>query len=332
MMALPQGWNIAQSRESCERTCSRRRFSFPNLDDGARNLRAKGLASNGGVQEYGAPKAPLQSSQGRQVDMVKLGFLISLCALTVVVAPAQAASRDAKERAAKRACLNGDPAKGVQILTDLYISSDDPIYLYNQGRCYEQNNRYEEAIGRFREFLRKTSKTSDADKADAASAEKHISDCETFLGRKVADPSQPAQPATPPPQPAAPAPLVPAPQPVQPINNVIQRPAPSSSSSGGGLRVAGIVTAAVGVAGIVTGVVLNLKANSMVGDVQNLYDSGRYASSKDYKTGSQVAYGAGGVCLAGGLILYYLGVRAERVAVAPIAIQGGAGAMLTGAF
>jgi len=264
--------------------------------------------------------------------MVKLGFWFSLLALTAAVAPAQAASLDAKERAAKRACLNGDPAKGVQILTDLYIASDNPTYLYNQGRCYEQNNRYEEAIGRFREFLRKTSKAANADKADATSAEKHIADCEALLGRKVAEPAQPTTlPPPPPPQPAPPPQI--APQPVPPVNVVERQPvSPPPPSSGRGLRVAGVATLAVGAAALVTGVVLNIKANNMVSDVQSLYANGAYSSSKDYKRGSQVAYGAGAVCVAGGLLLYYLGVRAEHAAVTPMALKGGAGAMLTGAF
>jgi tetratricopeptide (TPR) repeat protein len=266
--------------------------------------------------------------------MVKLGFWFSLLALTVLVAPAEAASHDAKERAARRACLNGDPAKGVQILTELYITSDNPTYLYNQGRCYEQNNRYEEAIGRFREFLRKTSKATNVDKADATSAEKHIADCEAFLGRKVTDPAQPtALPPPPPPQPAPPPQIAPLPQPVPPVNVVQRQPAPPTpTSSGRGLRVAGVVTVAVGAAALVTGVVLNIKANNMVSDVQSRYDSGAYSSSKDYKIGSQVAYGAGAVCVAGGLLLYYFGVRAEHVAVTPMALKDGAGAMLTGAF
>jgi tetratricopeptide (TPR) repeat protein len=262
--------------------------------------------------------------------MVKFGFWIALLALMLGVAPAHAAGRDAKERAAKRACLNGDPAKGVQILTDLYISSDDPIYLYNQGRCYEQNNRYEEAIGRFREFLRKSSGATDADKADATSAEKHISDCERLLGRKVEEP----KPVPPPRQPEPLPPREPEPPPPKPQVNLVQQPpAPvDSSSSGSGLRVAGVVTAAVGAAAIITGVMLNLKANSTVSDVQDRYDGDAYSSSKDYKTGSQIAYGAGGVCVAGGLLLYYLGLRAEHATVTPVALQGGAGAMLTGAF
>jgi hypothetical protein len=266
--------------------------------------------------------------------MLKLELSVLLLGLTVAVVPAQAASRDAKERAAKRSCLNGDSVKGVQILTELYISSDDPVYLYNQGRCYEQNNRYEEAIGRFREYLRKSRAS---DKADSESARKHIADCETLLGRKV-EPTEVTTTTSSPPPP--PPPLPPPPEPHvhpyltgAPVLPLPPKPiATADPSSGSGLRVAGVVTASVGVAGVVAGVLLNLKSNGMVSDLQKRYSDGDYSSSKDYKTGSQVAYVAGGVSVVGGAVLYYLGVRTGQSTVVPVAVQGGAGAILTGAF
>jgi len=263
--------------------------------------------------------------------MRKLAFWISFLSLVITAPAASAASREAKERAAKRACLNGDPAKGVQLLTDLYIDTNDPNYLFNQGRCYEQNNRYEDAIGRFREYLRKVGGTSDADKADVKSAEKHIADCEKLLGRKVAEPAKTSPEPTPPPP--LPPPL-PEPQPAPHPTVVVPQPQPAAASpAGGGLRVAGIVTASVGAAAVIAGVVLNLKANSMVSDAQDLYDRDTYSSSKDYKTMSLVGYGAGAACLVGGALLYYLGVRAgSQVAVSPVVGQGTAGALLGGTF
>ena len=59
---------------------------------------------------------------------------------------------------------------------------------------------------------------------------------------------------------------------------------------------------------------------------------GKYSSSKDYKIASEVAYAAGGICVAGGLVLMYFAVHAGDTAVTPVALQGGAGAMLTGTF
>ena len=57
-------------------------------------------------------------------------------------APAKAASRDANERAAKKACLSGNIDKGLELLSDLYIDYKEPIYIYNQGRCCEQGHRW----------------------------------------------------------------------------------------------------------------------------------------------------------------------------------------------
>jgi tetratricopeptide (TPR) repeat protein len=265
--------------------------------------------------------------------MRKLAFWISFLSLVIATPAVSAASREAKERAAKRACLNGDPAKGVELLTDLYIDSNDPNYLFNQGRCYEQNSRYEDAVGRFREYLRKVTGSHDADKADVKSAERHIADCEKLLGRRVAEPVQPAsEPGTPPPPPLPPP--LPEPQSMPYPTVALPRPQPAPASPhGGGLRIAGIVTASVGAAALVAGLVLNIKANSMVSDAQDLYDRDTYSSSKDYKTMSMIGYGVGAACVAGGALLYFLGVRAgSQVAVTPVVAQGTAGVLVGGTF
>jgi hypothetical protein len=109
-----------------------------------------------------------------------------------------------KERLAKKACLSGDYAKGVGLLTDLFLETNDTNYLYNEGRCFERNARYVEAAERFKEYLRKELELGRADKADA---EKHIADCEAAAAkgqthnRTSPEPAQPA--ATPQPAPVA---------------------------------------------------------------------------------------------------------------------------------
>jgi hypothetical protein len=70
--------------------------------------------------------------------------------------------------------------KGVAILADLFIATDDLSYIFNQDRCYEQNRRYEDAIGRFREYLIKGDKLKPDERADA---EKHIAACQSHLGK-----------------------------------------------------------------------------------------------------------------------------------------------------
>jgi hypothetical protein len=107
-------------------------------------------------------------------------FALFVGALLAAV-PAVAANKSlAKERQAKRACLSGDYVTGVGILAALFVETNDPNYLSNQGRCFEQNVRYVEAAERFKEYLRKATSLTADDKADA---EKHIADCEAAAAK-----------------------------------------------------------------------------------------------------------------------------------------------------
>jgi tetratricopeptide (TPR) repeat protein len=97
--------------------------------------------------------------------------------------PAWSASAKPKalERAARKACLSGDYVKGVSILADLFVDTNNPNYLFNQARCYEQNLRFVEAAERFKEYLRKAPNLGDKEKTDV---EKHIADCESAASTK----------------------------------------------------------------------------------------------------------------------------------------------------
>jgi hypothetical protein len=95
---------------------------------------------------------------------------------------ARAGGKESKERAARLACLSGDYAKGVEILSELFITTKDPTYIFNQGRCLEQAMRYTEAIGRFQEFLRAGKNLGKADQADA---KKHIAECQDLLDKQA---------------------------------------------------------------------------------------------------------------------------------------------------
>ena len=121
--------------------------------------------------------------------------------LTSRFAQAGATDREAQARTARKACLTGDYTKGVAILTELFVDTEDPTYIYNQGRCFEQNLRYTDAIGRFQEYLRLGKKLTKSAKADA---EQHIAECERLQAKQS---SQTAT-AGPPRQPVAPAPAV----------------------------------------------------------------------------------------------------------------------------
>jgi hypothetical protein len=126
-------------------------------------------------------------------------------AILAAAGNAQAGGKESKERAAKTACLAGDYAKGVALLAELYVSTGEAIYLFNQGRCFQQNGKYEEAIVRFREYQRKN---ADAGRAPDALAEKHIADCREQLAQnKSATPTSSLAQDKPAAEAAPPAPL-----------------------------------------------------------------------------------------------------------------------------
>jgi hypothetical protein len=234
-----------------------------------------------------------------------------------------------QERTARKACLAGEYAKGVEILSDLFLDTRDPTYVYNQGRCFEQAARYQDAIRRFQEYLRTAKKLSRDEQNDAR---KHIADCQDLLAKE----SQPST-STPAPAPVIqqlPA-VVPAPAPVQPTV-VVQQPS-VDGSSGSASRIAGLIVAGTGGALLVTGVVLNLKANSMSRDLESYYQKSTNTSRETYKTLSQVSYGVGAACVAGGAVLYYLGwnkvqTSSASVALAPAVAPGEVGAFVGGTF
>jgi hypothetical protein len=128
-----------------------------------------------------------------------------LSASLLVGQPAFADKVSSKERLARKACLSGDYAKGVGLLTDLFLETNDANYLYNAGLCFERNARYVEAVERFKEYRRKEPKLGSADTADV---DKHIASCEAAAAkgqtknRTSPEPIQPA--ATHQPAPAAP--------------------------------------------------------------------------------------------------------------------------------
>jgi tetratricopeptide (TPR) repeat protein len=260
-----------------------------------------------------------------------LGFV-----LVVLVSPASAEKvkpKTGREKAAQKACALGDYQKGVDILADMLVGSDDPNPVYNQGRCYEQNGRWEQAINRFREYLRKDANLSDGDRADV---ERHIAECEKALAQ--AAPA--AQPAAAAPAPAArveaPAPG-PVPSPVAP--DVSTKPAPPSwdASQGKGLRVAGIVCAAVGLAAVGTGLGLALKTQSMSSDAQKS-GGGTQAQEdqrKSLETWGWVSYGVDAAAIATGVVLYIVGRPSDKstnVALLPALTPDGASVILKGRF
>jgi len=277
---------------------------------------------------------------------------LALVAVPLTVQAGARDNRDNKERTARTACLAGDYAKGVALLAELYVSTKDIAYLFNQARCFEQNGKYEEAIIRFHEYQLKN---ADAGNPPDESAEKHIASCQALLDKQKAGQGATALPpvtstVTAPAAPAEPKPVAVegsgqraeakpevAPEPKADVAASIAPETP-----GRGLRVAGIAAAAVGVAGIAAGVVFNLKANSLASDLEaangsstTLYSRSKESSRSSYATLTWVAYGAGAACVVGGAVVYLLGRSqgpSAQVALAPAMGVGEIGAVVQGAF
>src|SRR5262249_14192761 len=64
-----------------------------------------------------------------------------------------AGGEDKRPTTALAACASGDVNKGIAILGELYAETRNPSYVFNQGRCYQKNNKLEEARGSFNEYL-----------------------------------------------------------------------------------------------------------------------------------------------------------------------------------
>jgi hypothetical protein len=254
-----------------------------------------------------------------------LTYAVIFVSALIVSRDGQAENNSAKQREARTACLAGDYTQGVRLLSELFVSTKDPTFIYNQARCFEQNRRYEDAIGRFREYLRAGKNLSRTEQSDA---EKHIADCKELIAseKPQAVPAPPVPVSRPEPEP------VPAPETAL---STSRQTATASGSSG--LRTGGIVTASVGGAALVAGIVFNLKSNSLAQDLKKTdgFTSDKESDRKTYATLGWLGYGVGAACVATGAILYLLGSRSDAggtVAFLPLFAPGQAGAVVKGAF
>jgi tetratricopeptide (TPR) repeat protein len=259
----------------------------------------------------------------------KLPVVLALCLLgqSAAVSAAPGPLDNARAMEARKECLAGRYQNGIDILAELYARTKDANYIYNQGRCFQQNNRLDEAISRFQEYLRQAPDLAPSELADVRGK---IIECEQLRAQ------QRRPEASPEPRPAPAPPPVPVPAPSPP-------PAPAQpAAEGRGLRVAGIAGMAVGLVGIGGGIALGLHARKLEGDVESRFrNDGTYsramaASGSRTVTLERVSYAVGAAALAGGALCYYLGARAgsetTAVAVWPTLARGGAGGALAISF
>jgi tetratricopeptide (TPR) repeat protein len=241
-------------------------------------------------------------------------------------------STSAKEKAAKKACALGDYQKGAEILADLFVETNDPTYIYNQARCYQQNGIWEQALLRFREHLRKAKNLSDSDRAET---ERQISDCEASLRQSTPVGASPA-PTSPQVAHAEAQPAVPTAEIAHPAVPAAPTPQPPDGGKAKRLRTAGIVCAAVGLAAVATGVGLALKTQSISSDEQqHVATVDKENQRKSLETWGWVSYGFGAAAIATGAVLYIVGWPSNQtssVALLPALSPEGASMMLKGSF
>src|SRR4051794_6504543 len=160
------------------------------------------------------------------------GFAL-LLALVAMAGPARA--DEARQTRAKQACAAGHVDEGIELLAALFAESGDVNYVYNQGRCYQQNGKVDQALNRFREYLRRATSASVEERREV---EGFISDLERQREKPAATP---------------------APAPGGPLDQ---------GDGGRHLRTAGLTLAAVGAVAVGTGVVLSMKVQSAKRDVE----------------------------------------------------------------
>ncbi|HEY0709039.1 MAG TPA: hypothetical protein VGG33_19680 [Polyangia bacterium] len=258
--------------------------------------------------------------------------LALLLAGPVTATPAAwaAPSEDPRVVEARRACAAGQVDRGMDLLASVIADTGDPGAVYNQARCFQQNGRPEDAIIRFREYLRVGHKEP---LADRRTAERFIKELEAEIAEKekrapvvtpVPSTSEPPSPATPSENTSAP----------------LVTPDPGTSSTPP-LRWAAYGAGAVGVLGLGFGVFNSLRVRSIQSDLNEgppksgleydrLKERGYEAENRQY-----IGYGVGAAALAGGALLYWLSRPETGTQVSltlPFGPGAGAGLRLSGRY
>jgi hypothetical protein len=229
------------------------------------------------------------------------------------------ADGDPRENEARRECLAGRYQRGIDLLAALFTETRDPNHIFNQGRCYEQNSRPDEAISRFREYLRKAPTLPPAEAADVQA---HIRDCERMKAEQRAD--QPAGVTT--------------------DLELRERLAREEERRARNLRIAGISIAAAGAVALAFGGYMSYRTHSLEDDFQRkqrlqmgaFFDRTAYNNGQRAELFQWIGYAVGAVAVGTGGIFYYLGYReregAPSVALLPAAGPHGAEAHLRWSF
>jgi hypothetical protein len=201
-------------------------------------------------------------------------------------------NEDPRPQAALGACAAADVRKGIEILAQLYTETRAPAFVFNQGRCYQQNGQLEAARQRFAEYLR-IGRSEPA--ADIRRAQQLVKEVDDALARQKAD-------------------------------------ALAAGAGESPLRASRIAAAALtvlGLAAVGTGVYMGMKVQSTQNSIESQFsgsdsyvtDAGtlkhQVADGTRYETWQWVSYGVGVAALAGAVTTFALGGRSAPAPRAP---------------
>jgi tetratricopeptide (TPR) repeat protein len=210
-------------------------------------------------------------------------------------------AQQAREKEAKKACLAGKNSyeQGIEILAELFAITNEPTYIYNQGRCYQQNNQPDLALSRFQEYLRKDPKMTPKEKA---TLEKYMKECADQIAKNQ-PPTTVAAPPTP--QPVKVAEL-PEPVATQTVISPVQEP---TTHSGRGLRIAGVTMTAIGFLTLGGAATFHWLHNEKEKDFKEgeVWTNEKQSRSNLYKNLAVIGYGIGAATVTTGIILSLVG-------------------------
>jgi tetratricopeptide (TPR) repeat protein len=212
-----------------------------------------------------------------------------------------------------------------------YLAQPDPAFLFNIGQCYRKLGQTAEALNFFQQYLKKAT----PDDPNRRQVEARIRDIEAEAKLK-AEAAQAAPVQAPAAEPSPPPPAVPA---IPAAAASVEQAPAVPQTSGRGLRTAGVICGAAGLASIGTAIYYYTRARSFSDKVSNatIPNGSDEQAGKNAETMQWVFYGAGAGVLATGTLLYLLGwptADAGRsvAGVAPMIGPGLAGISAHGAF
>jgi hypothetical protein len=126
---------------------------------------------------------------------LSLALVVGLLAAAPLTAQAQ---EDPRPQQARAACAGGDVQRGVALLEEIHRATEDLVWVFNQGRCYQDNGQREKALERFQEYLRRAPPTAAETRQRA---ETIVAQLQEQL--RSSQPAPPVAPQTPPPAPPA---------------------------------------------------------------------------------------------------------------------------------